>query len=262
LARNEVFPKRSSLDSVGGRYVDPFKVAKLQEDVSPLTFTLPSANIRSKGKASVRESFRAAVDEHLYSTKTRFVEDDPKTSLRTTLFHLASARPGNMGTGDPTKLKIHKCPDCSEGPVVVEDVPEPQYCTHCGAVVYPADCLRLWEEVTEYQSNVQAMSQFMLQVEQMIPIHYIRYLAENSLGVLGSLAFFVDGPLAVFGNAAWLHGTIMSYLAALNERLKVIGQPGVLVTGLQKTGQVVDHAALIERFVPTNRIFPIDDDYR
>jgi hypothetical protein len=245
-----------------GRYVDPFRVAKLQDDVSPLTFTLPSANIRSKGKESVKESFRATVDEHLYSAKTRFVEDDPKTSLRTTLFHLASHRPGNMGTGNPRKLKIHRCPDCSEGPVVVEDVPGPQYCPHCGAEVYPADCLRLWEEVSEYQSNVQAMSRFMLQVEHMIPIHYMRYLAENSLGVLGSLAFFVDGPLAVFGNAAWLHGTIMGYLAALNERLKGIGQPGVLVIGLQKTGQVVDHAALIERFVPANRIFPIDDDYR
>ena len=210
----------------------------------------------------MRDSFRAAVDEHLYSAKTRFVEGDPKTSLRTTLFHLASRRPGNMGTSDPARLKIHKCPDCSEGPVVVEDVPGAQHCPYCKAEVYPADCLRLWEEVSEYQSNVQALSRFMLQVEHMIPIHYMRYLAENSLRSLGSLAFFVDGPLAVFGNAAWLHGTIMSYIAKVNEHLKGIGQPGVLVIGLQKSGQVVDHAALIERFVPTNRVFPIDDEYR
>lgn len=249
-----------SLRVLDGRYVDPFRVAQLQDSNSPLTFTLPSANIRGKGKSTVREFFRATVDNHLYNT--RIVESDPATSLRSTLFHLASRRPGDMGTCDPRRLMIHKCPDCEEGPVEVEDVPSPQYCPYCGNEVYPSDCLRLWEEVSDYQSNVQALSRFMLQVEHMVPIHYVRYLAENSLSSLGSIAFFIDGPLAVFGNGAWLHGSIMRYLAEVNERLAAINQPHVLMVGLQKTGQIADHVDLIGRFIPPNRIFAIDDEYR
>lgn len=245
-----------------GQFVDPFRVAKLQNSNDALTFSLPSANIRLKGQQSVRDSFRRAVDEHLVSSKTRFIPNDASTSLRTTLFHLASRRLGKLGTGDSSRLKIHRCPNCSCQDIEVRDVAGPQCCPECRGEVYPSDCLRLWEEVTDYKSNAEALSRFMLQVEHMLPIHYIRFLAANSLTSLGSLAVFVDGPLAVFGNAAWLHLSIMGYLDEVNHRLQGMGLPPLLVIGLQKSGQVVDHMRLIDRFVPKNRLFAIDDDYR
>ena len=34
------------------------------------------------------------------------------------------------------------------------------------------------------------------------------------------------------------------------------------MVGLQKTGQVVDHVHLIDRFVPASRLFAINDEYR
>ena len=40
----------NSLREDSGRFVNPFQVAKLQNNNSPLTFALPSANIRWKGK--------------------------------------------------------------------------------------------------------------------------------------------------------------------------------------------------------------------
>ena len=256
-----------------GRFVDPFRVAELQNKNDAITFTLPSANIRWKGKATVRDSFRAVVDNHLYSTKTRYTSGDPATSLRTTLFHLASRRPGVMGTGDPRRLKIYKCPNCKrpdydekgipkQPQIELQDISNSQYCPYCEQEVYPSDCLRLWEEVSEYQSNESVMSRFMQVVEHLLPIHYVRYLVENSLISLGSLAFFVDRPLAIFGTAAWLHKSIMNYLAEVNKQLSDMGQPRLLMIGLQKTGQVVDHVNLIERYVQRNRIFAINDDYR
>src|SRR6185437_13878824 len=177
----------------GGRFVDPFRVAEIENSNSPLAFSLPSANIRIKGKKSVRDSFRALLDQHLYSEKTRFIPADPATSLRTTLFHLASQRPGDMGTGDPSKLKIHACPTCDTGPLELQDVATEQKCPHCGAAVYPSDCLRVWEEVSDFQSNYQAMSRFMLQVEHMLPIHYARFLMAQSPASLSSTVFFTDG---------------------------------------------------------------------
>lgn len=246
-----------------GHFVDPFRVAKLQENNSPISFSLPSSNVKYRGIQSVRDGFRAALDEQLYDRKTRFRPDDPSTSLRTTLFHLAARRPlDRLGTNDPTRLRLHKCPSCDEGPIDVFDVPNRQTCPNCDAPIYPSDCLRVWEAVSNHQSNGEALSRVMSYVEHLLPIHYIRYLAEHSLSLLASTAFFVDGPLAVFGTAAWLSGSIMRFLANVNGRLEAQELPGVIMIGLQKTGQVADYVALVDRYIAPNRIFAITDDYR
>lgn len=245
-----------------GEFVDPFRVAQLKQNNDGLTFALPSANIHTKGRASVRDSFRAAVDAYLYGPKTRFAEEDPSTSLRTTLFHLASQRQGPLGTGDPTRLKLHHCPTCEQGPIELKDIPKAQFCSNCKAEVFPSDCLRFWEEVNEFRSNIEPMSRFMLLVEHLLPIHYIRCLRERPAELLATTAFFIDGPLAVFGNAAWIHASIMSFLCGVNAELVKKGAEPLLVLGLQKTGQVVDHIALIERYIAPGSILAINDDYR
>lgn len=246
-----------------GHYVDPFKVAKLQDNTTAITLTVPSANIRWQGKETVRDGFRAAVDAYFYSEKTRFKADDPNTSLRTTLFHLAHRRPKGRGTHSPQFLKINKCPTCQNGPLELEDKPEPQFCPHCKAEIYPTDSLRLWEEISDYQSNMMAITRLMLIVEHLMSMHYIRYIVENNaLDILAQTAFFIDGPLAIFGTSAWLHLSIMRYLAEVNARLRSKKLPQLLLLGLQKTGQIFDHAQLIDRYIEPDRIFPIDDEYR
>ncbi|NPA76912.1 MAG: DNA double-strand break repair nuclease NurA [Candidatus Diapherotrites archaeon] len=245
-----------------GHFVDPFKVAALQDNNTSLAFVLPSANVRLSGYSSVRDSFRAALDEQLLSEKTRFDPKNFHTSLRGTLFHLASRRPGEMGTDSPFRLKLHKCPTCGKGPIEIEDKLEQQFCPHCGAPVYPSDCLRLWEEVHDYQSNGTALSRLMMILEHLIPIHYMRFIQQKAFLALTKIAFFVDGPLAIFGNAAWLHRSIMIYLYEINEKLQRKGMPPILMIGLQKRGQIVDYANMIERFLPPNSLFAIEDEYR
>lgn len=246
-----------------GSYVDPFKVAKLQDNTTSLTITVPSANIRWQGKDSVRDGFRFAVDNYFYGEKTRFKADDPRTSLRTTLFHLAHRRPGNMGTSSPLSLKINRCPSCENGPIELEDKSEQQHCPYCQAEIYPTDSLRLWEEVADYQSNLTVITRLMLLVEHLMPIHYIRYIAENNaLDTLAETAFFIDGPLSIFGPSAWLHLVIMRFLADINSRLKAKNFQQLLILGLQKSGQIFDHVQLIDRFIERNRIFPVSDEYR
>lgn len=250
----------------GTRMVDPFKVAAMERNKDALTFPLPSSNVRFLGKDNVRDGFRAAVDAHLASQKTWLNEGDASTSLRATLFMLASIRRDDkLRTDDRSKLRIHKCPTCGEGPVEVVDIPDQQHCTQCGAEVYPADCLRLWEEVSDYQSNLVVFRRFMLIVEHLLMVHYLRfaYELEGSLQSLSELAFFVDGQLAIHGTAAWLHGSIMRYLHDINMKLATAGfDTRVLVIGLQKTGAVVDHITIMDRFLPRNRIFAVNDDYR
>jgi hypothetical protein len=244
-----------------GKFVDPFKVAALQDDNAALTFSLPSANIRWGGKTNVRDSFRAYMDMQFAHPRTCFSESDQNTSLRSTLFYLASLRPGKLGTGDPSKLKLHSCPNCGTEEIEVINSPEQQYCSMCKGEIYPTDCLRIWEEVNDFQSNQVSLSRLMLILEHLIPIHYMRYLMKTPL-LLSNMAFFVDGPLAIFGTAAWLHRSIMIFLNEINRKLGKFGQLPLTIIGLQKTGQVVDHVTLINRFVPDNRLYAIDDDYR
>lgn len=239
-------------------YVDPFKVASLQEYRSSVTFPLPSANVVTIGKSSVRESFRNEVDKQLYNY--RIDSNDPNSSLRTTLFHLASARPGKEN--NPNILKLHKCPSCNNSNIEVLDVPDEQLCPFCDNAIFPTDCLRIWEDVADHQSNRTALSRFMMYVEHILMIHYIRYLFETSLTALSNVAFFVDGPLAVFGTGAWLSNAIMRYLYNINSVIEQKGLPKLLIIGLQKTGQVIDYFNLIERHIDKNRIYLIDDDYR
>lgn len=243
------------------RFVDPFRVAKMQQNNDALTFPLPSANIQWKGIASVRDGFRAAVDAYLDGPNTRFERSNPATSLRSTLFNLAALRPTQQNAPSGALL-LHRCPSCNTRDVPVYDVPTTQVCPACQSVVYPSDCLRAWEAVTEYQSNATAIARFMLDVEHLLPIHYIRYLTQHSLAALGQLAFFVDGPLAVFGEGAWLHAAIMRYLVEVNRQLAEHGLARLLMIGLQKTGQVVDHVNVIRRFIPRGAIMAIDDAYR
>ena len=245
-----------------GRFVDPFRVSALQDNNTTLNFILPSANVRLKGKTNVRDSFRAALDAQFVGKATRFDDRNHHSSLRSTLFHLAHRRPGELKSADPFHLKIYRCPTCGKGPVEVEDIEDPQFCPHCHAEVYPTDCLRLWEEVSDYQSNYTALSRLMMVLEHLLPIHYIRFVADRALFALTRTAFFLDGPLAIFGTPAWLHRSIMIYLDEINTKLMRQHQAPLLIIGLQKTGQVVDHVNLIDRFLPSDRLFCIDDAYR
>lgn len=247
-----------------GRFVDPFKVAELREDNRSINFALPSSNVRWGDHTNVKQGFRAATDEFFHDDRTRFVPEDPSTSLRTTLFRLASRRPGDMGTENKDVLKIHKCPndDCPAVELKVYNKSEQQYCNNCGEPIYATDCLRIWELVNESQSNYQALSRLMQDLEHLMIIHCIRHIFENSLPDLSVTSFLIDRPLAVYGNSAWLHRSIMKYIYEINYSLSSNGYSRLTLIGLQKTGRVVDHVELVNDYIPEQSLFSIDDDYR
>lgn len=249
-----------SLKENNNRFVDPFEVAELKKKHEPNTFTLPSSNITIKNEKTVKDSFRKMVDKHLFNHRTS--SENPKTSLRTTLFHLAAIRSGKLGTNDKIKLKIHKCPNCGAKDIEVIDTPKQQYCNKCNEKIYPSDCLRLWEEISEYQSNTAVLSRFMLIIEHLIPIHYMRIIANTSFEALSKTSFIIDGPLAMFGPAAWLSNSIMKYIHEINKKLNKLNFPSLLLIGIQKSGQVVEYTNYIDKFLNNNSLYAIEDNYR
>jgi hypothetical protein len=255
----------SQLTVRGGRFVDPFGVAKLDEHNDRLIFPIPSSNVTYKGQASVRGSFRLAVEEHFSAESTWTRPGDPTSSLRGTLFVLAARRTGALATGDPTTLLLTRCPNdgCSAERVPVTAALGTQTCHNCGGPVYATDVLRIWENVVDFQPNREALGRLSNAVEHLLMVHYIRTMAEaGSLEALSRTAFVMDGPLALFGNMAWIHGPILDYLLEIREELARRGYGDLLLMGLQKSGQIADYAHVMDAHVRNGRLLVIGDDVR
>lgn len=256
--------KRNMFNSLqnGGRFINPFKVAEIKENNQAATFTFPSSNIRFGEEKSVRDGFRLALENHLNNYRSDTL--NPKTSLRTTLFKLASYRNSEHSSGDV--IIIHKCPTCGEENVHVYDIPEQQYCPHCNKKVYPTDCLRIWEAIGDNVSNQVALTRFMNSIEHLFVVHYIRVIVDTNpqsfAGILQNLCFFVDGPLAIFGNAAWLNGAILKYFDEINQELRKLDKSDIMLIGLLKSGEVHDYFQMISKHVPNGSIYCLEDSVR
>lgn len=246
-----------------GVFVNPFKVAKMSQNNTFLSFALPSTNMCYKGEYNVRNSFRKAMDEALYHC--RFLESDSSTSLMTTLFRMSALRSEKVGT-DKDKMILFKCPLCNSENLELWDVPEIQRCPYCGNVVYPSDCLRIWEDVGDLSSNQSALTRFTNALMHLLVVHYIRFLKEKCpdsyLNALADLCFIINGPLAIFGNPAWLHSSILKYLYDVNKELTDSGRHPIIVMGVLKSGPICDYFKIIGSHVAKNSIFSVSDEFR
>lgn len=231
------------------RFVDPFKAAALHRNAQPITYVLPGSNIKYKGAATVKDGFRQAVYDQFSSNHRN---GSNRLVLTETLLLL------NNGV-----LIISKCPSCSSK--INLDFSAQQTlrtCSNCGANVYVSDWLRLHEGISDFGDNASAMTRMMNAVEHLLLAAFILELLNNSPAALSSIAFVIDGPLALFGEPAKLHQRLMQLIHEANTKLSALGYEPVLIMGLQKTGNVMDHARLLERFLPNGVIRVIDDAYR
>jgi hypothetical protein len=242
--------------------LDPFKVAALEDNNRAVTLTLPSANVTLEGKKSVVESFRFALDQWFKDERTTIDDSDPDSSLIFTLADLESRRRSTKST--PGLITVHKCPTCKSDDHKDLQVPivGSISCPNCNAEIYPTDCLRLWEELSEYQSNGTVLGRLMILVEHLLPVHYCRYLIKHNPEILQSTVFFVDGPLALFGTAAWLHGPIMQFYDEMRMALKLRGFGSPIMIGLQKSGQVNDFCAALNNELPNSSLLLLNDKFR
>lgn len=242
--------------------LDPFKVAALEDNNRAVTLTLPSSNITLEGKKSVTESFRFALDQWFKDKRTTIDDSDQESSLIYTLAELESRR--NPSKHKEGFVNVHKCPTCKSDDHQNISVPliEPGICPNCKSEIYSTDCLRLWEEISEYQSNGTVLGRLMMLVEHLLPVHYTRYLMKHNPEILGSTVFFVDGPLALFGTAAWLHRPIMEFNHEVREFLKSKNLDAPTIISLQKTGQVADFSTLLDRDLEKSQLLLLSDDYR
>jgi hypothetical protein len=232
------------------RFVDPFKAADLHRNAAPITFTLPGSNIRYQMAKSVKDGFRRAVFRQLSADKSegansRFVLTDTLLSVNDGLIELSA------------------CPSCnaSESFSFSGDSLT-QTCSICSEPIFATDWLRLHEDISDFGDNTSAMTRMMNAIEHLLLAALIRQVFNSDARALARMAFVMDGPLAIFGQPAKLHSRIMKLLFTVNSRLAELGLEPLLVVGLQKTGVVMDHANLLDDFLPPGVFRIVDDEYR
>lgn len=247
------------LSPPGSRFVDPFKLAALHRNADSYSFALPGSNIRYKGAATVKDGFRRAVWDQLSDERTRFHPSSNEFTVRGTLLALEKGKAG-----------LKKCPSCGLGHpqgiaynrFVFTSGQEVQQCTDCGAEVYLTDTLRIHEQVTDFGDCTSAVTRFMNAVEHLLIATFVRMLTHHQPQVLADMAFVLDGPLAVFGQPASISFSLTSFYHRVGEELQRKGLKPPIVIGLQKDGQVMEHARSIAKFLPNGTFRVVDDTYR
>jgi hypothetical protein len=98
-------------------------------------------------------------------------------------------------------------------------------------------------------------------------IHLLRAFERRGLlAQVHRLAFFVDGPLALFGHPAWLSAAISVELQRINAEVRKLTGQDLVIVGVEKTGTFVTHFAEVdqtdepgkERFEPGSYFLPTD----
>ncbi|EEJ8209489.1 hypothetical protein VW20_003976, partial [Salmonella enterica subsp. salamae] len=218
------------------RFVDPFKAAEMHRNASAITFTLPGSNIRFQGAKSVKDGFRRAVFKQLNTNRAK---DNSHFLLTETLLQL------NNGI-----IEFSLCPSCGIENNFQFITNEVQHCSHCREPVFITDWLRLHEDISDFGNNTSAMTRMMNVIEHLLLVTLINQVFSVSPKSLSTMAFVIDGPLAIFGQPAKLHSRIMEFLFRINNRLAELNLNPILVIGLQKTGDVMDHANILNKFLP------------
>lgn len=244
------------------RPVDPVKFRKTEE-ASSVDSAFPGCNIIIDDEVSARSSLRKVLYETLES-KRAFPGCE---SLLDTYEALLEYK--------PLSSYPQRCPHTRDDNCIEDDQ---EYKRGKGAYpcpcrferdLYSTDALRIHERMAPAGSNGEIFGEIMQVLERLWVVHVLRSLEQKGwLSTLGSLAVVIDGPLAVFGQPAWLSQAIAAELARLNEAVRRETGDDLLILGIEKGGLFVDHLEQLDTNergasgkLPRREALLIDDSY-
>jgi hypothetical protein len=211
------------------RPINPVEYRKT-EQAATVDAALPGSNIVTRDHRSAQAAFREAVFEVFHDA---VVDAEDPSTLLDTFKHLLSLKP---------QSNPQRCPheDC-EQEFSISSTTSTCKCNHQRRV-YPTDALRIHERFNDVGSNGEAFGLVMQVWERILLVHLLRCFERRDwLQGLGRLAFFVDGPLAVFGPPAWLSAAISNELKRLNALVRKKSGADLMIVGIEKSGAFVTH---------------------
>lgn len=215
------------------RPVDPREFRKTEE-AATIDAALPGSNVVTRAQQSARASFRQELYELFQET---VFDESERLSLLDTYHALLALKPSA-----PDRAPL--CPYNDGG---CEQRLEPgQGVTTCKCAdqraIYSTDALRIHEGFRDVGSNGECFGEVMQVCERLVLVHLLRGFEKRGLlDRIGRVAFFVDGPLAVFGHPAWLSAAIQKELTRINEVVRAKIGTDLCILGIEKSGAFCAH---------------------
>jgi len=237
------------------RPVDPVAFRKTEE-AATIDAALPGTNVVIRTHTSARDSFREALYEVFHD---EVVDEEDGARLVDTYEALLALKP---------KSSPPMCPYDYDG--CGQQLNPANGVSSCTCqkkrAIFSTDALRIHERFHDTGSNGEAFGEVMQVWERLILIHLLRCFERRGwLEQVNRLAFFLDGPLAVFGHPAWLSAAISTELKRLNAGVRAKTGEDLLILGIEKAGTFVAHFEEIDRtetgeprFSPRSCFLPTD----
>ena len=232
--------------------VDP-AVVRNASDEALYSLVVPSSNVCRNDSSTVRDSWRAEVFDILEHYK---VEDVSLLDIFMQVVGFSDKRAPSGGVMLARCAALESCPATN---IAVSSTGGT--CPACSQRLYPTDALRIHEEVSEEHTNLTAIGRLMSLLEHITMVGYLQFLLQRQPRALGSVAFVMDGPLAVFGPQAWLHAPFQALIYSLFERLATANLRPPIIVGLEKGGQFAEHAAAISNKIERRTLMALPDSY-
>jgi hypothetical protein len=214
------------------RPVDP-KLFRSTRTSDPVDAVLPGCNVTFQGETSPAASLRRGVIE-LFADQRAF--ETGETLLDT--YHIL------LGYKPPASQNCPYKDGCGIDPEGAYQRGVGKYECQCPQKLplYSTDALRFHERFNPAGSNGEIFAEIMQVLERLWLVHVLRGMEQRGhLNALSRLAVIMDGPLAVFGQPAWLSRAISEELGRLNGRLRSATGTDMLIVGVEKTGAFVEH---------------------
>ena len=186
-------------------------------------------------------------------TERLYQDDSPQRFFRRTIYETLQ---GSIERGHETLLDTLTaitaqrspqqviCPveDCPNGQVTPPTSGEDLCPCSKREPLYQTDVLGIHERFDDTGPNGQVYTLFQQVTEQLTLANILRYCEQaGNPEFIRDTAFIMDGPLAVFGSAAWLHTWMQREVERIHNRHTAAGYPGVLLLGIEKTGHFMEH---------------------
>ena len=212
------------------RPIDPQKFRET-EKASTIDAALPGSNVVTRRQASARVSFR----EELYDLfQNTIIDEEDRVPLIETYEALLLLKPH-----DAQKCPYSETNGCQESIYIPPGSIE---CPSCRQPIFSTDALRIHERFNDLGTNGEAFAYVRQVWERILLIHLLRcFEKRNLLNRVDKIAFFIDGPLAVFGPPAWLSAAISIELKRINTIVQKEAGKDLIIVGIEKSGEFVDH---------------------
>jgi hypothetical protein len=237
------------------RPISPIDFRKTEQPSSDAS-ALPGCNVITRDHTSARDSFREALFDLLHDA---IVDEEDHTRLLATYQALLAYKPtdqiacpyAHLGCARDVSIgqNIETCPCSLRKPLL------------------PSDALRIHERFNnDSGTNGEAFGYVMQVWERLLVVHLLRCFEQRDwLPRLGEIAFFLDGPLAVFGPPAWLSAAIRKEVERINTNFRNATNNDLIIVGIEKSGNFVTHFEELDKredgsqhFSPRTYFLPTD----